>query len=366
MKATLCLLLTLFSTSALALEAMILVLEAPYFSKPDYSSKIVQYARKGDIVKVHPSVDNSGKFDYLRPDQKKLSRVRKQLRKTPEWTEDEVFPGDIDDTFSVQDDWIAVLDRQGKRRYMRKEHLYVYFNDSREFIQDPYPKDETDYRLEEPLPRKYPLRSVSGYRGLFLIGTTQPYTESYPYLNPTKAKGYNSPLDFSVTLLREAGEKKQDRFYFGGTANLRHYRNTFSFIGGGKAAEENYRFGVGPYICYDAFKGNKDRLNIFTSINVYLLNFTSISQTSPAGTADNRTYQAYSVAPRLGLQYHRKGIFPDLDFVAGTALEMEPPTTYHARNGAKVDGIWRNNGTDRYSTRFVWNIAAFIGLQSAY
>lgn len=358
--------LLLFSGNALALEAMVVVLEAPYFVAPSFEARIVQYARKGDVVKVHPSVNNSTRFDHLAPDPKKYARVRKDLGKTPEWREDPLFRGDIDDTFSVQDNWIAVLDRQGQRRFMSKDHLYVYFNDSREFTQSPYRVDETDYRLEEPLPKRYPLASVSGYRGQFLFGVTQPYFESYPYLSPAKTKGYSSPLDVSVTLLREAGEKKVDRFYFGGTANLRSFRNTYTFVDGGRASEQNYRFGIGPYIGYDAFKGVKNRVNIFTSINAYLFNYTTIEQSNASGDTDNRVYRAITLSPRVGLQYHRKEIFPELDFVVGTALEMETPSSYSATDGARVEGLWKDNGSDKFSTGFLWNISAFLGIQSAY
>ena len=142
-------------------------------------------------------------------EQKKLSNIRKKLRKTPEWNEDPLFKGDEDDSFSVQDDFIAVLDRQGKRAYVRKEHIYVYFNDTREFTQAPYREDETDYRLEEPLPRRYPLSNPAGFRGQFLVGIVQPYNDSYPYLRPAKTKGYASPIDISVSLMKEAGEKKK-------------------------------------------------------------------------------------------------------------------------------------------------------------
>lgn len=365
MKALLAILLFV-STSAFALDAMVIVLEAPYFSEPNLDSNIVQYARKGDVIKIHPSVANTTAYDHLAPDPKKLSRIRKQLKKSPEWNQDPMFKGDIDDTFSVQDDWIAVLDRQGKRRYMKSDHLYVYYHDRREFVQAPYRRDETDYRLEEPLPEKYPLRSVTGYRGNFLIGLTQPYYNSYPYLSSAKTKGYSSPLDFSVALMKEAGEKRNDRFFFGGTFNLRHFQNKYTFRSGGRSEEENYRFGVGPYISYDAFKGEKNRINLFSAVNVYLFNFLTIKQQSAAGDNDIRTYQAFTVAPKIGFQYQRKDVFPDIDLVAGTALEMELPSRYSAKDGARVRDMWRHDGSDSFTTRFVWNIGAFVGIQSAY
>jgi hypothetical protein len=359
-------LLFIFSTSAFALEAVVTVLEAPYFRSPDIDAPVVQWARKGDIIRIHPSVANTEKFNHLAPDERKLNAVRKELRKSPEWNEDPMFKGNEDDSYTINDDFIAVLDRQGKTAYVKKEHIYVYFNDTREFAQNPFPHDETDYRLEEPLPKNYPLANKTGYRGQFLVGVVQPYYESYPYLSPVKTKGYSSPIDFTVALMKEAGEEKVDRFYFGGMLNLRHFQNNYTFTNGSNATEENYRVGLGPYISYDAFKGMKDRVNIYGAINVYLLNFTNITQENSAGVKDDRTYQAFTVAPRIGLQYHRKGIFPEVDFVAGTGLEMESPSTYRAKDGARVDGMWRNAGNDNFQTRIVWNISAYLGVQSAY
>ena len=48
---------TLFSISlnALALEGTILVLDAPIFAKPDETTKVIQYYRKGDKIYIHPS-----------------------------------------------------------------------------------------------------------------------------------------------------------------------------------------------------------------------------------------------------------------------------------------------------------------------
>ena len=70
-------------TEAFALEAVVTVLEAPYFVEPNKDAFIVQYARKGDIIKIHPSVGNTDKYNHLAPEQKKLSNVRKKLKKNP-------------------------------------------------------------------------------------------------------------------------------------------------------------------------------------------------------------------------------------------------------------------------------------------
>ncbi len=356
----------LISTRAFALDAVIVVLEAPYFREPNINSDVVQYARKGDIINVHPSVNNTDKYNHLAPEQRKLSIIRKKLKNSPGWNEDPMFKGDEDDTYTIDDDFIAVLDRQGKKAYVKKEHIYVYFNDTREFAQEPFRLDETDYRLEEPLPKRYPLPNKTGYRGMLVAGLTQPNTESYPYLKPIRTKGYASPVDISLIIMKEAGEKKVDRFYFGAIGNIRSFKNSFSFGDDSLSSEENFRFGVGPYISYDAYKGVQNRIAIYSAVNVYLWNKSQIVQTLSNGDQDSREYKAYTFSPKVGFQYHRKGIFPDLDFVLGTALEVEPPATYKAQNGAKQSGIWRSAGDDSFRTRFAFNLGAYLGIQSAY
>jgi len=57
----------LFSAEALALEAVVTVLETPMFKTKSYDAPVVQYLRKGDIIKVHPSIANRREFDEYAP-----------------------------------------------------------------------------------------------------------------------------------------------------------------------------------------------------------------------------------------------------------------------------------------------------------
>jgi len=320
-------LLSFFLGKVLALDAVITVLEAPMLESANTDAQVVQYLRKGDIIKLHPSVDNLESFENLDP-------------------------------------FLPTLDRQGHTVWVMREHLMIYSNDTREFTQSKPVKDMTDYRLEEPLPPKYPLVSASGYRGQFLAGAASPYTESYPYRDDIKTKGYSSPLEFSINLLRQVPYDKQDRFYFGGVINVRSVSNSYLLFNNRRSEEKIFKIGIGPLISFDVYKGEENRINLFGQISIYAFNQLNIEQ-SEGPISDSRTYRALNFSPRLGAQYHRKKIINDIDFVISASVEMETPAKYSATNGAHQDW-WANPGADSFTTRLTYDLGAYIGLQEAY
>lgn len=358
-------LLMILSFEALALEAVVTVLETPLFKYRSYEAPVVQYLRKGDVIKIHPSVGNERKFDQHAPAPEKLALLQKRMKDSPEYNQDPLFRGEAENTYFIEDEFIPTLDRQGNTVYVLSEHIYVYFGDSREFNQTLTRKDPTDYRLEEPLPRNYPLKSISGYRGQFLLGVTQPHFESYPYRDNFKTKGYTSPIDLNLTLLRQAPGAYHERLFIGGTLNFRSFENSYTFHDRRFSEEEGMKLGLGPTISYDAFKGEKNRVNLAATIMINFFDQLNITQTLDQ-TSEARTYNAYSVAPRLSLQYHRKQVFPDIDFVLGTALEAGTAATYRAKNAGGQISWWQHLGNDKFTTRTTFNLGGYLGIQSAY
>lgn len=339
------------ATEAFALEAVVTVLEAPMFQEKSINSPVVQYLRKGDIIRVHPSLANSRKYDDMAHNKEKLEALDKQLIS--------------DNTYYLEDEFIPTVDRQGKQVYVLSEHIYVYFNDTREFGQTIPEHDPTDYRLEEPLPPNYPLLTDSGHRGQFLFGLTSPYLESYPYPESAKSKGYTSPVDFNVTVLRKVPYDLQDRFYFGGSFNFRSFNNSYSFFDNRSSKEQGLKFGIGPYISYDAYKGEKNRLNIYGSIIFYFFNQLKVTQSNDQ-FKEERNYRAFSLAPKLGFQYHRKKIFENADFVLGTSIEIESPSSFKTRTSTTETDWWRNKGEDKFTTNAIFSVSGYLGIQSSY
>lgn len=357
-------LLLFFSFSAHALEAVVTVLETPMLRTNSYDAPVVQYLRKGDVIKVHPALNNNSDYDHLAPEPNKLADLKKQLDESPEWKQDPLFQGRPLDV-ARDDEFIPTLDRQGNTVYVIREHLYVYYENSREFDQSPLAKDPTDYRLEEPLPKRYPIYTPTGYRGQFIIGLTQPNTESYPYPTSVKSEGYSSPVDLNLTLMRQAPNEERDRFYLGVNLNFRTFTNSYILFNGNTVKETGMKFGVGPQVSYDAFKGVKNRINLYGVFNLNLFNQLNVAQQNNS-IEEQRNYRAISLAPRIGIQYHRKQILQDIDFVLGTSLEMEPATTFRSKTAANQEDWWVSRGSDKFTTRTTFTLAGYLGVQSAY
>ncbi|HXH74034.1 MAG TPA: hypothetical protein VNJ08_03665 [Bacteriovoracaceae bacterium] len=353
-----------WSYNAIALEAVVTVLETPMFREKRLDSPVVQYLRKGDIIKVHPALGNTTQFDHMAPSSEKYEQLKKHLAQMPEW-QDPLFNGKKEEIVYLEDQFIPTLDRQGNTVYVLSEHIYVYFNDSRELVQKVAAKDPTDYRLEEPLPKNYPLHNPTGHRGQILIGFSQAYNESYVYPEPVKTKSYSTPIHVNLGLMWQVPYDKQDRFYFGSNINFKSFQNSYSFMDFRRAKEHYIQFGIGPQLAYDAYKGEKDRLNLSVAINFNPVNYLTVSQS--LGTIDDtRIYRGMNVSSRVGMQYHRKKVIEDMDLVLGTAFDIESPTTYQAQNGGSQANWWQNLGRDKYTTRSLFSLTGFMGIQVAY
>ena len=356
--------LILSITNAFALDAVVTVLETPLLKSPSYSAPVVQYLRKGDIIKVHPSLNNNTEFDHLAPSPEKFAKLKKELDESSEWNQDPLFKGEATHAH-IEDEFVPTLDRQGNTVYVIRDHLYVYFTSPKELHQPNFRNDPTDYRLEEPLPKRYPLDTEAGYRGIVTLGLTQPYYESYPYPSSVKAKGYTSPIDFNISYLRNTPNDKQDRFYLGGTFNIRTFSNSYTLFNGNTSKEEGIKLGAGPYFSYDAFKGHKNRINIYGSINLNSFNQLNVSQ-KKADLEEQRNYRAMTISPRMGIQYQRKQILEDVDFILGTSMELEPATTFRTSSAANQETWWVSRGSDKFKTRTTFTLGGYIGFQTAY
>lgn len=357
--------LCLVSVKAFALEAVVTVLETPMFKYRSYDAPVVQYLRKGDVIKIHPAVGNDQKYDEYAPNPQKLADLKQKLKNSPEYNQDKLFRGEDENTAFIEDEFIPMLDRQGNTVYVLSDHIYVYFNDSREFKQTFSKTDPTDYRLEEPLPRKYPLRTPTGLRGQFILGLTQPYYESYPYKDPIKRKGYTSPVDMQLTFLKQAPGNYQERLFIGGSLSLRIFQNSYTFQDRRYSEEKFVKLGLGPTISYDAFKSEKNRVNLSGTVIFNFIDRMYVTQ-SLDSLSEEREYAGNSLAPRISLQYHRKQILEDIDFVLGTAIEMTSATSYQAKNGAGQASWWQHLGSDKFTTRTTFALGGYIGVQSAY
>jgi len=364
MKLILSLFLFFFSINIFALEAVIIVLEAPLFKEKNIGSTIVQYYRRGDVIKIHPAVGKTKKYDHLNPGNEKFQSIKKELAQNNE-SKDPLFNGTDSEELSPIDEFIPTIDRQGKVAYILSDHIQIYFDDEREFALDFVSKDRTDYRLHEPLPEKYPLFTKTGYRGNILFGVSQPYNESYPYPENITTKGYNSPVEIFSSFLNQIPSDVTDRFYFGATFRFRMFENTFDFEDERNAIERYYQLGFGPIISFDAFKGKRNRLNLSYNILFNPLNSLKVTQ-KKSNIDDSKSFNGMGFSTRFGVYYHRKSITENLDFIAGTSLDFEPSMTYKTTDISSEQSWWKDLKGEKFSTRSYIGLTVSIGLQAAY
>lgn len=355
----------LFITAkAFALEAVVTVLEAPLLRAKSYDAPVVQYFRRGDVIKVHPALKNTTKYDDMAPPPGKYRELKKKLESLPEW-QDPLFKDGKEHTAYIEDEFIPVVDRLGNIAYVLSEHIYVYFEDEREFAQIVPKKDPTDYRLQEPLPKNFPLFKPTGSRGQIFVGMSQAYNESYNYPDSVKTKSYANPVELYMSVLKQAPHDLRDRFYIGANWYFRGYENSYDFFDFRSAKEKYFQFAIGPLLSYDAYKGEKNRLNISYAINLIPINNLMITQELD-DKKEQRVYRAINFSSRLGFQYHRKEIAEDMDFVLGTFMHYESPASFQAQDAGSNRNWWRKIGGEKYTTRGFFTLTGYLGVQAAY
>ena len=308
------LLILLISFSALPFKAVITALEAPLFKEQDSGGYVIQYFRKGDEIIIHR-----------------------------------------DDRFG---DFYKTLTTTGDEAYILKEHVYVYYKDSRELDYLGPEFDNTDYRIPEPLPEKYPIKQPTGYRGQFYLSFGSFNSENYTY--PEKVLDSSNDSFYSLNFLYAKGAKfdESKRFFFGALFNLYKSSSTFLFQDS-KTTEENFKFGLGPYLSYDAWKNRKYMITLFSSLQVYLYDKLNIKRS--AATDSEVEYSTISLNLKTGIYFSVQNVLADFDFISGLGANFNPPNEYESKSGGN-DTYFQNSFKSRFNTQ----ISIFLGIQSNY
>ena len=222
------LLLTFFICSiALSKEAQVIVLEAPLFAVPNKNSKVIQYARKGDIIYIHPSELARDKYEGLL-DTSYEQMLEHDKKYTKEY-KDKLFPEGESYIPNPNSQFYKTIGKSGVDAYILKKHVFLLYKDLRELNQKFVTKDETDYRIDEPLPKGYPLAQESGYRGQFLVGMGTPATSNYPYSEAIRDTGFDYNKELIFVWSKQVKWDLKRRFFFGGVFYLHnaYTRNNF-------------------------------------------------------------------------------------------------------------------------------------------
>ncbi|MEK6626590.1 MAG: hypothetical protein AABY86_16605, partial [Bdellovibrionota bacterium] len=163
-----CLISYLISSHDLwAAQAVVIVLQTPLFADSKLDSTILQYLRKGEHLYIRDSnispSPHSKNYDSNNPEEG-----------------EEYFPVFHNIPHSG---FFETVTRTGQSAFIKADHVKILYSDEREKLTEisPFEHDPTDYRLEEPLPPKYPIYNPDRYRMALAYAFGPQRKVNYPY-----------------------------------------------------------------------------------------------------------------------------------------------------------------------------------------
>lgn len=350
-----------FQAQAQQIKAMVRVLEAPIFEEPDELSKIVQYARKGDMIYLHPSTNKETRYDNLRPEPISDKEI---LKRTKQTYQDEYPDPLFKDNFYYYDHsdlYYMTLTDRSRPGFILKKHVAVQYEDIRELGEEKMIHDPTDYRISEPLPEGYPLERVSGYKGMFSFGMGTSTRSSYDYPTAKINDESNGVMELGVVWSTLVRLTELNRLYFGWTGTYNSNSKTVNFSNG-SASEDWTQLGAGPYLSYDIWRNMEKTITGYIGFTYNFINSVDIEQTVN-GTTETASFDGASFTARTGIYYKVRNLLgPKADIAFGVNFNIEPPTKM---SGAvdNTNGLW--SGSD-FTTKLLVDTTLFIGIQSDY
>lgn len=316
-------LLTL-STTALAYDGIVIVLEAPLLREPRLDSTVVQTIRKGQRVYIPNETLKAGSM--------------------PEF--------------------IPTFDRTGNRAYVPSKYVKAITGTTAE-SEMPISlagHDPTDYRLEEPIPSTYPFENRSFLRASASFVIANNMKSPYAYGNSFNEQDYKTEMGVRVAFTRKVNHDKNDRFYFGGIGFITSAKNYIDFKSDQTAEESRDMIRVGPWFTYDAFKSEKYRLAVGTGFTFNYHRTTLFIDSATIG--EERLFSGFSLSPMTSSTFQVTELLPNTDLLMGVDLSLFLPHTLKTKDLAENPTLW--NGGDEISEGLKAQASAFIGVQVRY
>ncbi len=349
-------------TSEFNQRGVVLVLEAPLFHSPNKDARVVQYLRKGDFFYIHPSEFNESEYDGLRetiPDTK-VTKYNSEFNKA----NPDLFLGKarVDQTVDYGD-YIRTRDRRGHDAYILREHTKVFYKSKSELSQNSFQKDETDYRLEEPLLQDHPFIRETGYKTIFTVGLGPQNENHYEYSSNIESKGYSFRKDIALTWLKhwKKNSFSQKLFYgFSGVVSSATSEVNFSSFN----AIENYlKIGIGPTLFYSHWSNRNYAISSSASLIINFWDQVDLSiNNKSTGVTEDVLFSKFSFDPRYSLTIHRKNLYKDIGVVFGAHLLFFLPSDYSAETNTNQKVLFPNKN---FSKQFSTELNIFFGFQSS-
>jgi hypothetical protein len=352
--------IALISIEVFSQEGVITVLEAPVFFAPDSNSKVIQYHRKGATVYVHPAEFSEDFFkdDYAN----KVKNTKKDELEYNNRFEDVLFENGKVYTPDPESKFVKTLTRSAVEGYILKQHIFLLYKDDREFDQKVVKNDPTDYRIDEPLPKNYPLKTKSGFRGQAYVSLGTPMGQAYPYSENINDTGYDFNKEFTFIGSKQVKFDQTKRLFFGGMFNI--HTSTSTYLTSNISAEEGeIRLGIGPFLSYDIWKTDSVAINVNTSLLLNIYNTKTIKQKfTDLNISETREYKSTYFSPRLGSTFIVRDFLSDFDFVSGVNITLNLPHSYETSDKSGNASKWEES----FSVGYFAEQTYFIGIQTDY
>ena len=317
----------LFCHWSLAVEGVVVALEAPLLRAAKTDALVVQRFRKGDVVS---------------------------------------FPKD---QISGDPLFYRTFDRNGRPAYMLKRHVKLITNDEREsdWPINSFDPDLTDYRIREPLPAGYPFKRKKKRRGVVVLGPVLTAEQTYQFAHAPRSVEAVSPMQLLLQYTKEnpfgpRESERESRFYFGGFVRLIFGGGTLSEFSSGDTAEESaFQLGLGPLVSYDLFRRDKDRLIVTGAIGVNLINSYFVQLNGGDGEGRLFKAEAPDLAPTFSFLYQRQRVLGNLDLMAGLSGNLVFPQELHSEGVTQSGILWENQSSIKRSLFIDWALA--LGIQ---
>ena len=336
-------------------EGVVVVVEAPMFRVPDKNSPVVQYAKKGQRVYIHPVVTNDREAYDIRPSKKALERQK---------TRDDLFLKVKPEVQNFHDNYPFILtkDNQGRDAWMIREHVYVWYEDAREFAQSLPTPDPTDYRLLEPLPSAYPFNRSETLRANMRLSLGTPLTQNYPYRERIQADSYGYQFEFNAQMTRRVRKEASNRLYAGGLFTFRTVNSDLT-LETRRSREQWNKIGFGGVLTYDPYRTDLHRITLSWAAIINPFHQVSISQTDLNGVTEIRNFLAWNFSSRVGAEWQWLRVTETLDLTMGVYSELESPLNFNSSTPSNRPEWWSG---DQFNSAINFTLAGFVGLQSAY
>lgn len=310
--------------SAYALDAVVIVLEAPLLKAPDLKSTVLQTLRKGQRVYVPREVASGNGL--------------------PEF--------------------IPTFDRVGNRAYVPSRFIKLITNSVSEYAQPITLEghDPTDYRLEEKIPSTYPFANNDYLRAsvAFVVGNNT--QASYGFEPAYEERELKNEVGARILVSRKVTFDTYDRLYFGFLGMITNTENSIEFANANQSSESRAMYRGGPLLTYDTYKSENMRFSLGAGFT-YNYNKSLIS-VHDSENAEDRIFSGFSISPIINSTFQIASVVPHTDLIAGADVSFLLPHTQKAQGTAEFPELWSEN--DEIKSSFKLQAALFFGIQVKY